>query len=1339
MSTALYRRYRPDSFADVIGQEHVTNPLMAALQKNRVNHAYLFSGPRGCGKTTSARILARCLNCAKGPTPEPCGVCDSCRELGRGGPGSLDVIEIDAASHGGVDDARDLRERATFAPVRDRYKIFIIDEAHMVTSAGFNALLKIVEEPPEHIKFIFATTEPDKVIGTIRSRTHHYPFRLVPPEPLMKYLELLCNQENVPVAPGVLSLVIRAGGGSVRDSLSVLDQLMAGAGPAGLDYELAVSLLGYTHASLLDDVVDAFAASDASTVFSAVDRVVQTGHDPRRFVEDLLERFRDLIIVKAMPESAHTILRGVPEDQIARMQTQAHQLGASELSRAADIANEALTEMTGATSPRLHLELLCARILLPAADQAQRGVAARVDRIERRLSYAGDIPEAPVSAEAGATNDGGASPSASGAPGWGGAAPAGSGAAQVREMLRAARSGGQGGEPQQAPRPAVPAAAQPTAQPAPAAVHSAPAAAPEQSAPAAPAAPQAAPAVSAPAEAAEAPVASTHEELAARIAQAEQGWNSAPAQQDQRSVAEPQRQQASPQGPAAPEPATDSSRDWGGAWGVVPEPEPAREVPASTQRPESQPNDGSRPGGPAQQAPAARPDPMGQAPQNQQRPMAPQNTGQPAAGQQQPHPGSGDRAYGPAQQQPASPRNAAAQAGPSGQPTPPQQPAQPAGPAAAQQPQQDTGQQAGPPRSGAAGSVEMFRRAWPEIMDVLKSEKKFLWMTVEPNASLAGFDGRTLTVAFSNTGAMTAFSSKQENAGLLRQCIFKVLGTDVQLDVTAGGSGSAGESGPKGVSRPQPAAGPQHQPATSPSAASNPMNTASGGTPASAPAPVDDAPAAATRAPAPVHEQSPSNAPAPGSGWVVGNSPSGSGSPSGSTAPGAMSAGSAQSAYLAASAPSAASANSPGMAPPAAPSSVPSAAPTGMPQSSAASAAPDSTSQSAPTASSAQSTASTNGSSSSAPSTVSASTSQSAQTAPSTPTTASTIGSSSSAPSTDSASTGQSAHTAPSAPSAASGWSSQSAHTASSGQSATSASSSQSAETAASAPSAASATWSPSSAPSAASADSTGGMQDAGPAAAAPVPALTRPVNVPPPVPGEQPVFAHLANRRPQAAQQPTQPTQAAQPTQSAQPSRAAASMQEGRVWEPPRSAPQRNEGQVGEPPQASPEAASVPSSPYDDIPFSDEEPPSDEWDGPPPEDPGFGRRMPQAAPARNATSPALARNASSPALAQPPVSGPAAAAPAAAAPEAVPAQPEPGKPMSRYQMLLQQARAAEARNRPAEPAQNGQPGGISLSYVEDIPSEDDVAIEDSGLVGRAAIERILGGRLVEERSLDGS
>lgn len=391
MSTALYRRYRPETFAEVIGQEHVTEPLITALQNNRVNHAYLFSGPRGCGKTTSARILARCLNCVQGPTPTPCGVCDSCRELSRDGSGSLDVIEMDAASHGGVDHARDLRERATFAPVRDRYKIFIIDEAHMVTREGFNALLKIVEEPPEHIKFIFATTEPNKVLGTIRSRTHHYPFRLVPPETLHDYLAQLCEEENVSVASGVLQLVVRAGGGSVRDSLSILDQLMAGSGSEGITYDLAVALLGYTHAELLDEVVLAFAHGNAAEVFRAVDRVIQSGQDPRRFVEDLLERFRDLIIVQAVPDSAEAILHGMGAEQIARLRAQAAEFGAAELSRAADVTNDGLNEMSGATSPQLHLELLCARILLPASDKTVGGVGARLDRLERRVAN-GDIP-----------------------------------------------------------------------------------------------------------------------------------------------------------------------------------------------------------------------------------------------------------------------------------------------------------------------------------------------------------------------------------------------------------------------------------------------------------------------------------------------------------------------------------------------------------------------------------------------------------------------------------------------------------------------------------------------------------------------------------------------------------------------------------------------------------------------------------------------------------------------------------------------------------------------------------------------------------------------------------
>ncbi|MCG7418033.1 DNA polymerase III subunit gamma and tau, partial [Microbacterium sp. ACRRU] len=371
MTTALYRRYRPQAFGEMIGQSQVTEPLMTALRSDRVGHAYLFSGPRGCGKTTSARILARCLNCAQGPTDTPCGECDSCVELGRGGGGSLDVVEIDAASHNGVDDARDLRERAIFAPARDRFKIFILDEAHMVTQQGFNALLKLVEEPPAHVKFIFATTEPEKVLGTIRSRTHHYPFRLVPPAAMLEYVQELCESEGVAVEAGVLPLVVRAGGGSPRDTLSLLDQLIAGSdrdadGHVLVNYERAVALLGYTHSELLDEVVDAFAALDGAGAFAAVDRVVQTGQDPRRFVDDLLERLRDLIVVAATGAGASAVLRGVPDDELERMGRQATAFGVARLSRTADLVVAALDEMTGATSPRLQLELLVARVLTHA-------------------------------------------------------------------------------------------------------------------------------------------------------------------------------------------------------------------------------------------------------------------------------------------------------------------------------------------------------------------------------------------------------------------------------------------------------------------------------------------------------------------------------------------------------------------------------------------------------------------------------------------------------------------------------------------------------------------------------------------------------------------------------------------------------------------------------------------------------------------------------------------------------------------------------------------------------------------------------------------------------------
>jgi DNA polymerase III subunit gamma/tau len=394
---ALYRRYRPDTFAEVIGQDHVTEPLQRALTNNRVNHAYLFSGPRGCGKTTSARILARALNCEKGPRAVPCGECQSCQDLARNGPGSIDVIEIDAASHGGVDDARDLRERAFFSPVSSRFKIYIVDEAHMVTTAGFNALLKLVEEPPPHVKFVFATTEPDKVIGTIRSRTHHYPFRLVPPRLLTEYLAKLCEAEGIPVEPAVLPLVVRAGAGSVRDSLSVLDQLLGGADESGVSYRQAAALLGYTPDSLLDEFVDAFAAGDAGGVFACVDKVIEVGQDPRRFAEDLLRRLRDLVIVAAVPDALTSGLVDVAPDQAERLITQTALLGAGELTRAAEVIAAGLTDMRGTTAPRLHLELMCARVLLPGADVDDRGLHARLDRLERRLGVTGSAsPPAPT-------------------------------------------------------------------------------------------------------------------------------------------------------------------------------------------------------------------------------------------------------------------------------------------------------------------------------------------------------------------------------------------------------------------------------------------------------------------------------------------------------------------------------------------------------------------------------------------------------------------------------------------------------------------------------------------------------------------------------------------------------------------------------------------------------------------------------------------------------------------------------------------------------------------------------------------------------------------------------
>lgn len=468
MTTALYRRYRPETFGEMIGQSQVTDPLMTALRGDRVGHAYLFSGPRGCGKTTSARILARCLNCAEGPTDTPCGTCPSCVELSRAGGGSLDVVEIDAASHNGVDDARDLRERATFAPSRDRFKIFILDEAHMVTPQGFNALLKLVEEPPPHVKFIFATTEPEKVLGTIRSRTHHYPFRLVPPAAMLDYVEKLCAEEGVIVEQGVLPLVVRAGGGSPRDTLSLLDQLIAGSdAPAGSEtvtvgYARAVALLGYTHGALLDEIVDALAAGDAATAFPAIDRVVQTGQDPRRFVDDLLERLRDLIVIAAVGSGASAVLRGIAEDELDRMRRQAESFGAARLSRTADVVSAALDDMSGATSPRLHLELMVARVLAASGGSTSSGAAASGALHPPATTPPPVIPPAaaaPSPTAAPGTETAPAVPSTPAAPAP--SAPAVSAPVAAAEPERSP-------EPEPAPEPARPAEPDPTPAPAPA-------------------------------------------------------------------------------------------------------------------------------------------------------------------------------------------------------------------------------------------------------------------------------------------------------------------------------------------------------------------------------------------------------------------------------------------------------------------------------------------------------------------------------------------------------------------------------------------------------------------------------------------------------------------------------------------------------------------------------------------------------------------------------------------------------------------------------------------------------------------------------------------------------
>ncbi|MFB9830680.1 DNA polymerase III subunit gamma and tau [Actinoallomurus acaciae] len=750
MSLALYRKYRPATFAELKGQEHVAEPLQQALRNGRINHAYLFSGPRGCGKTSSARILARSLNCEQGPTPEPCGACESCIALGPSGAGHIDVIEIDAASHGGVDDARDLRERAFFAPVAARYKIYIIDEAHMVTREGFNALLKLVEEPPAHLKFIFATTEPEKVIGTIRSRTHHYPFRLIPPGTLRELLEEILRKEDVPYEPAAIPLVVRAGAGSARDSESILDQLLAGAGEEGITYARAVSLLGYTDATLLDEVVDAIAGRDGGAVFAAIDRVMEGGQDPRRFAADLLERFRDLVILSNVPDSGTTGLLDVPPDELERMQAQVSRLGLAELTRAADLLHTGLTEMRGATAPRLLLELICARILLPGAYDDEASLLTRLDRLERRLAIGDGAPAADLP--------------------------------PIRRP-QAPQPGDERHGPGQAPRtdPTARGASQPPPtreqrQPTPAQAdrRPAPAQADRQSAPAQ------ADRQPPPAQGGD-PTSIVQRGGGAREGTRGAVDNSAAASSGSSSVSSP----SASGGAAGPASSAGSAGSGSGSAGS----HSADSAPAASAAPTA--SGSQAPPASGSQAPAGPPS-VASAAASWGSPAAPAAQRAPA--------GRDENRSGQAAR--AGERGGSQANGDDGWPAPTQ-------PAARQQPteQQPSAQQPSEQQQGEPGGVDVgaIRRMWADILEV-KQRSKVAWIVLMEGVEVASLDGNVLTLAFANEGKRRGFTTGGKDA-VLREALKEILGVDWRIDAVLDNGGGGGGGGRQSPPQPPPDTG----------------------------------------------------------------------------------------------------------------------------------------------------------------------------------------------------------------------------------------------------------------------------------------------------------------------------------------------------------------------------------------------------------------------------------------------------------------------------------------------------------------------------------------------------